>query len=76
MGGIIIEASFNAGSGNLGQARLVDLTIGWCGHTGLITSASTKSRTNTLGKARIGSSVTGCNIGTVIGGNAKHEVGG
>lgn len=76
MGGMIISASFNAGSSSLGQGRLVDTTIGWCGHTGIIISSSSTSKTNTRGKARIGSGVVGCNIGIVIGGNPPHEVGG
>jgi hypothetical protein len=55
---------------------MMDITIGWCGHTGMIVSSSTLSLTNTLGKARIGSTVIGCNQGIVIGGNPPHEVGG
>ena len=76
MGGMIITASGNAGSGILKQARLTDITIGWCGHTGIIVSSSMASFTNTLGKARIGSQVVGCNIGMVISGRFDHEVGG
>jgi hypothetical protein len=76
MGGIIISGSHNAGSGILKQARMLDITIGWCGDPGMIVSSSATSKTNTLGKARIGSQVIGCNIGIVISGMPTHEVGG
>lgn len=74
MGGIIVTGSPNANSG-VSQSRLTDTTIGWCGHPGIIVSASVTSLTNGLGKARIGEVVTGCNIGIIIGGNPTHDVG-
>lgn len=76
MGGFIISGSANAKSGGLSQARLADTTIGWCGHPGMVISASATSKTNTLGKTRIGENVVGCNIGVIVGGNVKHNVGG
>ncbi len=77
MGGIIVTASTNSVSASgQGQARVGDLTIGWCGHPGIIVSGSITSLMNSLGKARIGETVTGCNIGIVITGNPVHEVGG
>jgi len=76
MGGFITTGSGNAKSGGLSQARLTETTIGWCGHTGMVISASNTSRTNSLGKTRIGENVVGCNIGIVIAGNTKHDVGG
>jgi hypothetical protein len=75
MGGIIISGSPNAKSGGPSQSRLIDTTIGWCGHPGMIISSSLRSKTNTLGKARIGDSITGCNIGIIITGNPTHDVG-
>jgi hypothetical protein len=75
MSGPIITCSPNHISLGLGQARLTDMTIGGCGHTGTIVSAAPTCVTNALGKARIGSAVTGCNIGTVVTGNTTHEVG-
>jgi len=75
MGGMIVSSSPNAKSGSLGQARLSDITIGWCGHPGIIVSSSFTSVTNSLGKARIGDSVVGCNIGIVVSGNPVHDVG-
>lgn len=75
MGGIIISGSPNAKSGGPSQSRLTDVTIGWCGHPGMIISSSIRSKTNSLGKARIGDSITGCNIGIIITGNPTHDVG-
>ena len=74
MGGYIITASPNHNSGGLPQARLGDMTIGWCGHPGTIITAAPTDLTNGLGKARIGEVVAGCNIGNIITGNPKHEV--
>jgi len=74
MGGIIISGSPNEQSGGLAVARLTDTTIGWCGHTGIVVSGSPTTTVNSLAAARIGSSVTGCNIGTVITGNPTHDV--
>jgi len=74
MSGPIVTASTNHNSLVLGQARLTDMTIGGCGHPGTIVTAAPTCFTNNLGKARIGSAVTGCNIGTVVTGAANHEV--
>ena len=76
MSGYIISASTDGISGNLGQARLTDITIGFCGHVGRIVTRSSSAFMNNLGKARVGDLVTGCNIGNVITGNSTHEVGG
>jgi len=76
MGGFIMTCSPDAKSGGQGQSTLIDTTIGWCGHTGTVVTSSLKSKTNGLGKARIGETVTGCNIGIVVDGNPKHDVGG
>ena len=76
MGGYIITASPNVISSSQGQGRFVDTTIGYCGHTGIIITSSVTVKANTLGKAKIGDQVVGCNIGTVITGNPTHNVGG
>jgi hypothetical protein len=76
MSGPIITCSPNDGSSLLGQARLTDITVGGCGHTGTIVTASSLAFCNVLGKARIGDLVTGCNIGTIVTGNPIHFVGG
>ncbi len=75
MGGWIITGSPNVISSNQGQARLIGTTIGYCGHTGIIISSSSIVNANTLGKARVGDQVIGCNIGTIISGNPTHNAG-
>lgn len=74
MGGLIVTGSPNDNSGGLAQARLTDMTIGWCGHPGIIVTSSPNVFTNTHGKARIGDQVTGCNIGKIITGSPNHNV--
>jgi uncharacterized Zn-binding protein involved in type VI secretion len=49
-----------------GEARLGDITINPCGHTGTIVTASGTVYTNERGVARLGDYITGCNIGTII----------
>jgi hypothetical protein len=74
MSGPIITGSPNDKSGNINQARLTDLTIGWCGHPGRIVTASPNCKANNLGKARISDQVTGCNIGVIVTGLPTHQV--
>lgn len=74
MSGPIITASPNHESSNLRVARLNDTTIGWCGHTGTIVTASTTSITNNRGKARVTDAVTGCNIGNIITGDPRYVI--
>lgn len=74
--GMIITASSNVFSGNLGQARLSDMTMAFCddNHTGIIAGGSATAFANSLPKARIGDPVTGCNIGVIATGNPVHNV--
>ena len=74
MVGPIISGSPNTKSGNLAQARLTDMTIGYCGHPGIIVTASPNHKTNNLGSARVGDQVTGCNIGVIITGSPNHNI--
>jgi uncharacterized Zn-binding protein involved in type VI secretion len=74
MSGKIIKGSKDIESSNLGQARLTDLTQGWCGHTGKIVTGSSNVLANGLGSARVGDQVTGCNIGRLITGNPTHII--
>jgi hypothetical protein len=73
MGGYIITGSANITSSGQAQARLIETTIGFCGHTGIVISASPNINANTLGKAKIAETVVGCNIGIVITGNPSHN---
>ena len=75
MTGPIIGGSVNTKSGGSPQARLTDMTIGSCGHPGIIITGSATHKTNNLGSARVGDQVTGCNIGVIATGNPTHDIG-
>jgi len=75
MGGYIITGSHNVFTGSLGAARIVDMTIGWCGHPGMVVTGAPTTFANSLARARIGEAVTGCNIGTVITGYPTKIIG-
>ena len=72
MCGPIITSSPNRDVNNLGQARLTDITIGFCGHAGVIVSGSGLADTNNLPDARVGDAVAGCNIGVIVTGSPDH----
>jgi uncharacterized Zn-binding protein involved in type VI secretion len=74
MQGQIINASANTLGNTLGIARLTDMTIGNCGHTGIIVSGSPAINVNTLAKSRIGDLVTGCNKGYIVTGSENINV--
>jgi uncharacterized Zn-binding protein involved in type VI secretion len=75
MGGVIITGSNDVLSNSLGNARLGDFVIGFCGHFGIITSSSDLVETNEIGNARTGDAVVGCLIGTIVGGSGNVECG-
>jgi hypothetical protein len=75
MTGRIIKASTDTLSTIQGQGRLLDITIGGCGHTGRLITASTKNFANSIGKTRLNDFVIGCNIGKMIEGNTTHLIG-
>lgn len=64
--GIIITASPNVMTENMGQARMGDIGIGFCGHSTTIVSASPTVMANNLGVARLGDTVAGCINGSII----------
>jgi len=74
MVGPIITGSTDVISSGAGQARFGDMTIGTCGHPGIIVSSSVDHITNAPGSARIGDAVTGCNIGVIATGNPVHTI--
>lgn len=74
MSGPVITSSSNCRAGGLGQARFLDITQGWCGHTGQIITSSSTVLSNSLGKVRIGDVVTGCNIGVMVTGLSNKNV--
>ncbi len=75
MTGYIISTSPNVVSTGRKQGRLLNLTIGACGHPGRIITGSRVCVANTFHKAVVTSQVTGCNIGRVISGDATHQLG-
>lgn len=72
MGGFIITGGGGHKSSGPGVARLLDMTIGYCGHSGFIVTSSLKNKSNNRGKALVGSNVSGCNNGKIITGDTKH----
>lgn len=74
MSGPVITGAPKNKSGSLIQAFLTSMTQGTCGHTGKIITASATVKTASLGKARVGDIVTGCNMGKMITGLPKHNV--
>ncbi len=75
MGGWIIESCLGTDSVGLGQARITNMTVGYCGHTGQVVTGASAAMCGSLGMARIGETVTGCNIGQVITGAPNHIIG-
>jgi hypothetical protein len=73
--GFIISGSSNAKSENLGVGRVGDITIGTCGHTGSVVSGSVTNLTNGAGKSTVGSTIAGCNQGTMVTGSSTHLTG-
>jgi hypothetical protein len=66
MSGLIIQYSNNVFVNNRNQARHFDLTIGFCGHIGFISTASQNTFCNNKGVARGSDLVSGCNVGSII----------
>lgn len=73
--GRVITSSPNQKSGKFKNAKMIDLVIGDCNHVGIIVTGSSSNTTNSLGKAAIGSLVSGCAVGLVITGNPIHDTG-
>jgi len=71
MVGVIITASPNVTTNNLGQARVTDVLIGGCGHVGIIVSGSPNVQANNLSVARVGDPVVGCLIMTIATGSSN-----
>jgi hypothetical protein len=76
MSGYILEGLDTLLTGGEKQAQLLHLTIGDCGHTGYIVTASSTVSGSGRGKVRVGDQVTGCNIGNIITGLATVQTGG
>ena len=76
MQGPILTGSVNVLTNKFGNARLDDVVIGNCGHTGIIISSSSTVNTTSKGNARIGDSFSGCFSGTIISGSPNVNIGG
>jgi len=66
MAGPIITFSTDTQVNSRGQARMFDITIGFCGHSGVIVSSSLNTQVNSRGVARCFDVVVGCNIGVIV----------
>jgi uncharacterized Zn-binding protein involved in type VI secretion len=73
--GRILSASTDTFCDNLGVARLGDLVIADCGHTGTIISASPDALCNDLGVARLGDNIAGDYQATIISASTTAFVG-
>ncbi len=69
MAGVVVTASPNVKTNNLPVARVGDVVLGFCGHTGLICSGSPTVLTNNIATSRIGSCTSGCLIATQVTGS-------
>ena len=72
MTGTVITGGVGQESKDFAITRISNLVQGSCGHVGNIVTGSGKSFTNTLGKAFVGSLITGCNVGNIVTGAANH----
>jgi len=71
MGGIILgPCSPDRYVNGFKKSRLFDMTIGWCGHIGIIVSGSPDTFTNVKANTRIYDFVCSpCNIGSIVSGS-------
>ena len=68
MAGIIVTSAGSVLSEGMGEARVGDITIGFCGHPGVIVSGSGITVSEGSSQARTGDPVVGCNIGVIVTG--------
>ena len=76
MSGPILTGSGDAQCNSKGIARLSDIVIGYCGHTGVLITSSSTVGTNSRGNVRIGDQFVGCFSGTIITGSSNTVTGG
>jgi uncharacterized Zn-binding protein involved in type VI secretion len=75
MVGTIVTGEPNHTADGLSVALLGSLVVGACGHTGIIITASSKTSSGGVANAFLGSSVSGCLIGTIITGSPNVSTG-
>ena len=69
--GMIITGSSDHTIEGQGAARVTDIFLGFCGHTAIMITGSSKSQSNGLGACIVGSMFTGCINGSIITGTNK-----
>ncbi len=76
MTGPILTGSPTVRATGMGIARLSDIVIGGCGHTGILVSASGSVRSTGRGNVRVGNTFVGCFTGTIVSGSPNVNTGG
>ena len=74
--GQVITCSSNVMSNGRGNARVTDILLAQCGHTGILIKGSSSVRVNGLSVARIGDNFAGCFSGVMIEGASNVLAGG
>ena len=74
--GIFLMGSPDHKMENLGQTRLFDIGMTFCGHIVIAISGSPTSQTNNLPKPRSGDVVVGCLLGVNVSGTSTSIVDG
>lgn len=73
--GIIVVVSTDVFANGLGLARIGDIAVATCGHTGMIATGSGSVFTNGIGNARLGDTTSGCFVGTIATGSSDTFIG-
>jgi len=71
MAGILIVSQNVVFTDSRNNFRCGDITIGFCGHPGVIATCSSVMYSEHIGQARVGDLVVGCNIGVIVTGSPK-----
>jgi len=71
--GRIVTSSTNVFAENKGVARVGDIVVAGCGHTGVIVKASNTVLTNGRGTARVGDIFAGVFTGSIKSGALRVE---
>ncbi len=72
MAGPIVTGATSVRSDGIITGILTSIVIGFCGHAGVVVTASDIVYAENLGKARIGDTVAGCTNGVIV--TASHDV--
>ena len=75
MSGVVITTSPNVNANSRGVARISDIVLGGCGHTGTLVTGSPTVFANGLSKSRITDLFVGCFTGHMVTGSPDVNVG-